>query len=169
MVVDPFRVANSEAVSEFCKGIDHENWSAFSVDIDMFYSLPHNQLLTSVRACIEANGELGFRNASGLSVESFLELLLLYLNSMVVGWRDGFYLQKTGVCIGSCVAPILSDIFLGEVDSAVAGALEATSVRKVLCYVDDFLVVYERTDEANIRNDVLAVFENCGGGTQIFV
>lgn len=60
--------------------------------------------------------ELAFRNSSGISVESFLELLSFYLNSTYVGFKDDVFLQKSGVCIGCKVAPILSDIFLSKVD-----------------------------------------------------
>ncbi|CAN7943727.1 unnamed protein product [Ixodes hexagonus] len=123
-VGDPFRVANSEVVCDFLKDNEARRWSAFSVDVeDLFYSLPHDQFLASVRYCIETNGELGFRNSSGVALEDFLEMLQFYLNSMVVGWNNSLFLQKQGVRIGSCVAPILSDIYLSGVDREVKSAL----------------------------------------------
>lgn len=83
---NPFRVANSEVVCNFLKDNEAKKWSAFSVDVeDLFYSLRQDQLLASVRDCIETNGELGFRNSSGLAMEDFLEILQFYLHSMVVG------------------------------------------------------------------------------------
>ncbi|CAN7942713.1 unnamed protein product [Ixodes hexagonus] len=164
-VGDPFRVANSEVVCDFLKDNEARRWSAFSVDVeDLFYSLPHDQLLASVRYCIETNGELGFRNSSGVALEDFLEMLQFYLNSMVVGWNNSLFLQKQGVCIGSCVAPILSDIYLSGVDRAVESALGASAVKRAFRYVDDFLVLYEGAEEDDTRSFVLASFEKCGGG-----
>ncbi|CAN7950250.1 unnamed protein product [Ixodes hexagonus] len=163
-VGDPFRVANSEVVCDFIKVNEARRWSAFSVDVeDLFYSLPHDQLLASVRYCIETNGELGFRNSSGVALEDFLEMLHFYLNSMVVGWDNSLFLQKQGVCIGSCVAPILSDIYLSGVDRAVESDLGASAVKRVFRYVDDFLVLYEGPEEDKTRSFVLAAFEKCGG------
>ncbi|CAN7988012.1 unnamed protein product [Ixodes hexagonus] len=140
-------------------------WSAFSVDVeDLFYSLPYDQLLAFVRYCIETNGELGFRNSSGVALEDFLDMLQFYLNSMVVGWNNSLFLQKQGVCIGSCVAPILSDIYLSGVDRAVESALGASAVKRVFRYVDDVLVLYEGAEEDETRSFVLASFEKCGEG-----
>lgn len=61
---------------------------------------------------------------------------------MIVGWRDGCFLQKSGVCNGSCEAPVLSDIYLGVVDCAIESTLESTRVNKAAHYVDDFLVAH---------------------------
>ncbi|CAN8022615.1 unnamed protein product [Ixodes persulcatus] len=164
-VGDPFRVANSEVVCDFLIDNEAKKWSAFSVDVeDLFYSLPQDQLLASVRDCIETNGKLGFRNSSGLAMDDVLEMLQFYLNSMVVGWNNSFFLQKQGVCIGSCVAPILSDIYLSGIDRAVACALGASTVKRVFRYVDDFLVLYEGAEEDDAWCLVLDAFEKCGGG-----
>ncbi|CAN7947377.1 unnamed protein product [Ixodes hexagonus] len=164
-VGDPFRVANSEVVCDFLKDNEARRWLAFSVVVeDLFYSLPHDQLLASVRYCIETNWELGLRNYSGVALEDFLEMLHFYLNSMVVGWNNSLFLQKPGVCIGSCLAPILSDIYLSGVDRAVESALGASAVKRVFRYVDDFLVLYKGAEEDETRSFVLAAFEKCGGG-----
>ncbi|CAN8014869.1 unnamed protein product [Ixodes persulcatus] len=113
---------------------------------------------------LKTNGELGFRNSSGLAMDDFLEMLQFYLNSMVVGWNNSYFLQKQGVCIGSCVAPILSDVYLSGVDRAVACTLGASTVKRVFRYVDDFLVLYEGAEEDDTRCLVLDAFEKCGGG-----
>ncbi|KAM7287255.1 uncharacterized protein ISCGN_030946 [Ixodes scapularis] len=123
------------------------SWSAFSVNVDdLFYSLRHDQLLSSLRSCIEFNGEVAFRDTSGVTLEGFLKLLGFYFSSMVVGWRNKFFLQNTGVCISSTVAPILSDIFLSVVDSAIDVALRDSNVKKVFRYVDNFLMVFDKVD-----------------------
>lgn len=57
----------------------------------LFYSIPQNNLLVAVNNCIEATGEVKFRNSSGVSSESFLELLNFYLKSMLVEWEGGIF------------------------------------------------------------------------------
>ncbi|KAM7283947.1 uncharacterized protein ISCGN_001052, partial [Ixodes scapularis] len=165
-IQDPFKVVNSEEIVEFLRLKSNEIGTAFSIDVEnLFYSLPHAQLLESVKTCIEANGELSFRGSCGISTESFLELLYFYLTSMIVGWRDGCYVQKSGVCIGSCVAPVLSDIYLGAVDCAIERELGSRGVNKVARYVDDFLVVLQdNTDVHTQVTNILATFTEYGGG-----
>lgn len=51
--------------------------------------------------------------------------------------------------------------------NAVAGARGATSVRKVFIYVYDFLVWYEHDEGAYTRVNVMAVLENCRGGSAL--
>ncbi|KAM7293246.1 uncharacterized protein ISCGN_026376 [Ixodes scapularis] len=163
---DPSRLVTSEEIVKYLRLGDPEKRTAFSIDVDnLFYSLPHDQLLTLVMECIEANGQLAFRSSSGVPIESFMELLQFYLMSMKVGLRDGCYLQKSGVCIGSCVAPVLSDIYLGAVDCAIESALEGKNVNKVARYVDDFLVILE--DGGRMDRQVAAIMETFaeyGGG-----
>lgn len=59
-------------------------------------------------------------NACDISVASFLELLTFYLISTFVELDGCLFLKKTGVCICSKVAPILSDNFLSRVDKCIA-------------------------------------------------
>ena len=51
-------------------------------------------------------------------------------------------LQRSGVCRGSKVAPVLSNIFLGRVDRNVESSL-GDEVIKVLCYVDEFFIFFK--------------------------
>lgn len=91
--------------------------------------------------CIDAHGAVAFQNASGVSTGGFLELLSVYLKSTYVTWEGNVYLQKRGVCIGSCIAPALSDLFLAQKDRLLQNALTRTNVRGVFRYVDDYLVL----------------------------
>lgn len=49
-------------------------------------------------------------------------------------------MQRKGVCIGSCIAPVLSDISLASYDCNLARKLSETNTVKVTRYVDHFLV-----------------------------
>lgn len=93
-----------------------------------------------------------------------MELLPLYLQLMIVGWRDECYRQKSGVCIESCVAPDLSGLYLDELDCAVEKALGSMSVTKVVHYVDDLFVFLERGGQLETRvGKVVVIFTKCGG------
>lgn len=65
----------------------------------------------AVNNCRNVAGEVMFIKFGEVLTESFLKLLNFYLKPMLVE-REGNVLQRMGICIGSCVAPVLSDIFL---------------------------------------------------------
>lgn len=88
---------------------------------ELFYSVPCDQLIDSVKSSSKSNWELGFTNSSGMTMQDFLEQLQFYLNSVVVGRSNSLLLQKKRVSIGSCVAPILSDILRAGVNRAEGG------------------------------------------------
>ncbi|XP_077516749.1 uncharacterized protein LOC144127710 [Amblyomma americanum] len=163
-VDDPFKVKNSDEVIRFLKDTPKANLSAFSVDIkDLYYSIPQDSLLTSVRNCIDRHGVIPFQNSSGLSVDNFLELLSTYLKSTFAVWEGTIVTQKNGICIGSCVAPVLSDIFLAERDRELKRRSEGSSVVGIFRYVDDFLVFTGTEDMSNQANmsSVLSLFSEC--------
>lgn len=102
-------------------------------------------------------------------MQGFLDLLSMYLQSTYVSWNDKIFIQREGVCIGSCVAPALSDLFLGHLDRLLADRLQSTNVIKVYRFVDDFLVLLQRGASC-FENDVvstLAVFKDCLSPLQI--
>lgn len=102
-------------------------------------------------------------------MQGFLDLLPMYLQSTYVSWNGRTFIQKEGVCIGSCVAPLLSDIFLGRVDRVLAVKLMSTNVIKVYRFVNLFLVVL-RKGASSFENEVrstLAVFEDCLNPLQV--
>lgn len=139
---------------------------AFSMDVvDLFYSIPHAQLLTCVKACItEQNDECAFINSCGISTDSFLELLTFYLSSTVVGWNDQVYVQRSGICIGSRVAPVLCDIFFSCIgDNVLANDLDGMVV-KIFRYVDDYLVVTKKDNFMHQMINVVKCFKEKGLG-----
>lgn len=49
--------------------------------------------------------------------------------------------QRNGICIGSCVAPVLSDIFLAQRNRHLSRRCGRSKIVAVFRYVDDYLVV----------------------------
>uniref|UniRef100_A0A224Z9X5 Tick transposon n=1 Tax=Rhipicephalus zambeziensis TaxID=60191 RepID=A0A224Z9X5_9ACAR len=150
-VNDPFLVRKSDDVIAFLNNCNDKSYMACSFDVkDLYYSLPHRQLMLCVEECIDKHGSIAFQNHTGLSVQSFLELLTMYLNSTFATWHDNVYIQTNGVCIGSSIAPILSDLFLAHLDRRLQNQLKVSRLTKVFRYVDDFLVIFN-TDEAGLE------------------
>lgn len=62
-------------------------------------------------------------------------------------YRSAFT-QKAGVCIVSCVAPVLSEIYLLEVDRSVRNDLKQFQEKElvtVLRYADGYLTIHDRS------------------------
>lgn len=143
---DPFLIRSSSEVVAHLTGNNNSSLSACSVDIkDLYYSIPHKELLSCVEACIDGYGAISFQNSSGIPVDKFLELLALYLRSTFSTWEGNIYLQNNGICIGSCLAPVLSDLYLASLDRVVANRLPQCKVVKTFRYVDDYLLVIDTT------------------------
>lgn len=81
-------------------------------------------MLKAIRKCIRFNAEIVFQ-------KMFHLLLEFYLNPTFLSFEDETYLQKQGICMGSCVAPVLCNIFLSDVH-ALHDVLDAHFVLKVL-------------------------------------
>lgn len=141
-VADPFLTRKSDDVIDFLRDNQSIGYM-FSVDVeDLFYSIPHAELFESVTSCIDASGVIPFQNSIGMTVDNFLTLLEAYLNSTFISFDKRLYVQKKGICIGSCLAPILCNIFLAQIDQALERVFSPLLVLKVFRYVDDFLIVF---------------------------
>ncbi|XP_077485089.1 uncharacterized protein LOC144095176 [Amblyomma americanum] len=97
-------------------------------------------------------------NACGISTEKYLEAMAFYLRSTFISFNNELFVQRQGVCIGSCVAPLLSDLLLAKADRRLKEALLSTNVVRVFRFVDDFLVVYKTSDQ-DPGKDVEALFK----------
>lgn len=63
---------------------------------DLYYRLPHEQMLECVQESIVRFGIAKFQNSGGVTVKGFMQLLSLYLISTFVHWRDHTYFQNRG-------------------------------------------------------------------------
>ncbi|CAN7975565.1 unnamed protein product [Ixodes persulcatus] len=112
------------------------------------------------------NGEVTFCSSSGVSVDSFLELLSFYLAHTYVSFEGDLYVQKKGICIGSRVAPVLCDILLSSCDNAILEKLRCDGKNRIFRYVDDFLI-FSEAPEASLADAVSAImriFGACADG-----
>lgn len=160
---DPFRIPNSESVIAFIREKGSDIVSGFSIDIqDLYYSIPQASLLYILRKTIEKQGVTAFQNAAGINLDSFLELLRVYLTATVVSHENLSYVQRSGLCIGSRVAPYLSDVFLAACGSAIQERLKDPRIEGIFRYVDDFLILCNtKVDEERDgrRDTVMRCFE----------
>ncbi|XP_077553602.1 uncharacterized protein LOC144168506 [Haemaphysalis longicornis] len=145
-VDDPFLVRSSCEVSDFfLESQSAKTLDAFSIDIkDLYYNLPRGSVLKAVSDAVDQFGNVGFQSECEISTGKFLEALNFYLDSTYVEYSGSLYLQKEGVCIGSSLAPVLSDLLLASLDRQLQMALEGKSVVKTFRYVDDYLVVFKK-------------------------
>lgn len=162
---DPYATKNSMEVARFFEGkVSHG--LTFSVDVqDLFYSVSHVELFECVMDCILENSAIGFQNSTGLSVDNFMSLLEFYLKHTFIGFDKGLYLQRKGICIGSCVAPVLCNIFLAYIDRDLLEVFRSDGVLKIFRYVDDFLVVLDKQTSTNSNvHNVVKKFNKYGRG-----
>ena len=108
------------------------------------------ELMLCIENCVDKYGAVAYQHDTGLSVQGFLELLKMYLESTFLTWEDKPYIQTNGICIGSCVAPILSDLFLAQLDRRVHEQLQVSRLAKIFRYVDDFLIIFD-TGETGLK------------------
>ncbi|XP_077551584.1 uncharacterized protein LOC144165360 [Haemaphysalis longicornis] len=158
---DPFLVRSSDVVSTFLEAQSSEYLSAFSVDIkDLYYSMPRDLLLDAVTDAIDNFGNVKFQTECGISVDKYLDAFVFYLDSTFVNYNDQLHLQKNGVCIGSSLAPVLSDLLLAAFDRTLQASLRDLDLVQVFRYVDDFLVLFEAAPDTTAErvDDLFCVF-----------
>lgn len=78
-------------------------------------------------------------------MDGFLEPLVFCLKSMYIIFEGKMFTQKSGVCNGAGVAPVLSDILQAKVDSDINSHVQGTEVDNIFRYVNDFLVILKTT------------------------
>lgn len=158
---DPFLVKKSQDVIQVLETHKNKGLMACSFDVkDLYYSLPHDELFLCIEECIEKHDVVAFQNEAGISVSGFLELLEVYLNSTFAIWDGVLYLQKKGVCIGSCIAPVLSDLLLAQKDRRLQRQLEGSKALRCFRFVDDFFVLLD-TDVHNfepVKQEIQDIF-----------
>lgn len=139
-------------------------WPNTKISFPFAKEIPHNELFVALRELIDTCGAVAFQNGRGLSTETFLELLNMYLSSAVVKYGDFLFVQKKGISIASCLAPVLCHAFLAKFDGMLQEAFDDTRVIRIFRYVDDFLIILNlSTNDVLLRvaDNIMTVFKNC--------
>lgn len=159
-VNDPFLIMNFEEVVEFLKTCPPV--TCVLIDIkDLYYNIPQNKAISAVVEAIDTYGAVKFQNLCGFCDKDFLRLLELYLKSLYTDFEGHLYVQDDGISIGSCLAPVLSDIFLAAGDQGIGAELGNTNVVACFRYVDDYLMCLDtRLEPADTPEQLITVFKD---------
>src|SRR5690606_10449208 len=128
-------------------GFHGEKVEVFSLDVkDLYYSISKDAIRESLINSIWRYGIAKFRyETGGLDDKTMVELVEMYLRSTVCLVEGEWVVrQKSGICIGSRVAPVLSDLVLAEIDNKIRETFEQAIVSQKLVvfrYVDDYLII----------------------------
>lgn len=137
---NPILIPNPEKLMQNPKQNVTTVRSPLSLNVeDLFYSVPHKKMIEAVRECIETNETVSFQKQCGILLDSLLELLKFYLTYTVVTFSNNVVIQKKGICIGLCVAPVLCNIFLAQCDPNIALKLPANLASRVFRCVDEYI------------------------------
>lgn len=94
----------------------------------LFYNFPQNAALIAVEESIYEFGDKILLKEHGASAQAFSELVCMCMASLFVE-RDGIvYTQRDGICIGSCIAPLTSDLYMAKGDRSLRNELEALGI-----------------------------------------
>lgn len=117
-------------------------------------------MVLAVEEAIDTLGYTKFQDVCKCSISSFVNLLKLYLHGAFIEYGDSVYEQKDGIAIGSCIAPVLSDLFLSVGDRKLAALFGETNITTCFRYVDDYLVCMKenQTDPCSVET-VISMFK----------
>lgn len=83
-------------------------------------------IMDATERTIHRAGLLGFQNSVGCTLSQFLWLPNKYLQSTAMRYNKSSFRQKSDVCIASRIAPVLSNLFLSDVDAQIDHNLQAS-------------------------------------------
>ena len=123
---DPFIVVNSAAVISDLEALHGKPQALCSLDIeDMYYSINSAKAVEAVEKAVFNQGIKHLESEWGMSWTSLREIMHTYLSSTAVQFEDKTYLQKKGVCIGSKIAPRLTDIYMASLNTRIVEELKS--------------------------------------------
>ena len=123
---DPFAVKDTgQAISRIQTLHLNGTWTALSLDVkDMHPSTDVPTTFNIIRRKVEQQGLIEFESKAMMSISQFLELLRLYLQTMVVEHLGSYFQQIKGFPIGTRISPCATELFLEQVDLRIADNLK---------------------------------------------
>jgi hypothetical protein len=150
--IDTFNVKNTnEAVVVLDQLHETADMHAVSFDAtDMYFNMSHEIILDIVEEQIIKVGVQVFNNKMGMDMFHFLELLDICLKTSIIKFdvNEELYIQKSGICIGSRIAPKIADLFTQRINSEVEKDFQdeiQKGLLRILKYVDDYLVIFHQS------------------------
>ena len=108
--------------------------------VSLFTFIPTSDVLNLIFRLLNQDNSLCDR--TNLSVNDIIEALSICLKSTVFSFKNVLYRQNFGVPMGSCISPILADIFMEFLKHRAISTFH-TSPKLWVRYTDDTFCVIE--------------------------
>ena len=114
-----------------------DNAILLSLDVkNLFPSIPSQE-------CISLVESLLFKTKlPKVTIENLVQLLSLVLEQNFFKFNNKFYKQRTGLAMGSCLSPFLSEVFMCNLENIIMSSRFSDHLRAYKRYVDDICILW---------------------------
>jgi hypothetical protein len=106
----------------------------------LFTSVPRNDTLKIVEERLKNDPTLIDRTA--LTPKFICELVRFCIESTIFQYKDKFYVQKSGLAMGSPLSPVLAEIFMQDLEEKCIANFQGEKPNLICRYVDDYFLLY---------------------------
>ncbi|XP_049832300.1 uncharacterized protein LOC126272991 [Schistocerca gregaria] len=158
---ETYSVKNSYELINCLKEIQIPDTARFaSLDITNLYTnIPVKETIEIIK-----NNLLKHKNLALPEIYEFIDLLTLVLSHNYFSFNNKMYQQKEGLAMGSCLASLLADIFINNLECKFFKE-NPQMVNKIIYYrryVDDIIVLFDGTAEEidNLAKEMNKMHQN---------